>query len=155
MNNSVLEYIRIFWSEYIWFRRYSTIFGGPNIFVFVFVVFPRAKYIRIFKYFARIFGYKYFLKTTNFDQFRRVWHKKVSKYILNYSVFKYIRIFWSEYIRFGRYSTIFGGPNIFVFVFGHFCDTKYICIRIRSMLVMSNIFVFVFGPQKNICYTMG
>ena len=117
-NNSVFEYIQIFWSEYIRFRRYSTIFGGPNIFVFV--VFPRTKYIRIFEYFARIFGYNFFFLTTNFYQFRRVWHKKVSKYILNYSVLEYIQIFWSEYIRFRRYSTIFGGPNIFVFVFWSF-----------------------------------
>ena len=45
--------------------------------------------------------------------------------------------------------------NIFIFVFGPEVDPEYIRIRIRVKKNISNIFIFVFGPQKNIRYALG
>ena len=42
--------------------------------------------------------------------------------------------------------------NIFVFVFGPEVDPEYIRIRVKKNIL--NIFVFVFGPQKNIRYAL-
>ena len=76
----------------------------------------------------------------------------------NNSVFEYIRIVWTEYIRKPNYSMLFKNRIIFVFVFGRYFQTEYIRIRIRllffnriysysySLIIFQpNIFVFVFG----------
>ena len=51
-------------------------------------------------------------------------------------IFEYIRIF--EYIWIFEYIRIF------------FLQYEYICIHIRIKIALTNIFVFVFGPEKNI-----
>ena len=89
----------------------------------------------------------------------------------NNSVFEYIRIVRTEYIRKSNYSVLFKDRIIFVFVFGRYfqteyiririwfyCWTEYIFIRIQFLLVnriylylylvdifKPNIFVFKFG----------
>ena len=76
----------------------------------------------------------------------------------NNSVFEYIRIVQTEYIRKPNYSVLFKNRIIFVFVFGFNFQTE--CIRIRILFLFlnrihsysysvfifePNIFVFVFG----------
>ena len=41
-----------------------------------------------------------------------------------------------------------------IFVFGPDVDPEYIRIRIRVKKNIPNIFVFVFGPKKNIRYAL-
>ena len=145
-NNSVFKYIWIFWSEYIRFRRYSTIFGGLNIFVFVFVVFPRAEYIRIFEYFTRIFGYKYFF--LNYQIFTNSGGSGTRKspniyLIIRYSnIFKYFgpNIFDSEDIQQFLEDRIYSYLYWVIFVIRIYLysysvnvgDVEYIRIRIQS-----------------------
>ena len=52
------------------------------------------------------------------------------------------------------YSFHFSITNIFVFVFGPEYKPEYIRIRIRITKNIPNIFVFVFGPKKNIRYAL-
>ena len=76
----------------------------------------------------------------------------------NNSVFEYIRIVRTEYIRKPNYSVLFKNRIIFVFVFGFNFQTECIRIRIRFLFLNRihsysysvfifepNIFVFVFG----------
>ena len=76
----------------------------------------------------------------------------------NNSVFEYIRIVRTEYIRKPNYSVLLKNRIIFVFVFGFNFQTECIRIRIRFLFLNRihsysysvfifepNIFVFVFG----------
>ena len=58
------------------------------------------------------------------------WRGAVQRWANN-SVFEYIRIIWTEYIRIPNYSVLFKNRIIFVFVFGWNFQTEYIRIRIR------------------------
>ena len=74
----------------------------------------------------------------------------------NNSVFEYIRIVRTEYIRKPNYSVLF--KNRIIFIFGPYFQTKYIRIRILFLFLIwiysysylvfifePNIYVFVFG----------
>ncbi len=64
-----------------------------------------------------------------------------------------IRIFEPKIFEYS-YSVHLIITNIFVFVFGPEIDPEYIRIRIRFKKNIPNIFVFVFGPKKNIRYAL-
>ena len=64
-----------------------------------------------------------------------------------------IWIFESKIFEYS-YSVHFCITNIFVFVFGPEYDPEYIRIRIRVKTNIPNIFVFVFGSKKNIRYAL-
>ena len=72
-----------------------------------------------------------------------------------HGIFEYlsnnIRIFEPKIFEYS-YSVHLMLTNIFVFVFGPEVDPEYIRIRIRVKKNIPNIFVF--GPQKNIRYAL-
>ena len=72
-----------------------------------------------------------------------------------HEIFEYssnnIRIFEQKIFEY-LYSVHLMLTNIFVFVFGPEVDLEYIRIRVKKNI--PNIFVFVFGPQKNIRYAL-
>ena len=72
-----------------------------------------------------------------------------------HGIFEYssnnIRIFEPKIFEYS-YSVHLMITNIFVFVFGPEFDPEYIRIRFKKNI--PNIFVFIFGPKKNICYAL-
>ena len=74
-----------------------------------------------------------------------------------YGIFEYslnnIQIFEPKIFEYS-YSLHLIITNIFVFVSGPEFDSEYIRIRIRFKKYIPNIFVFVFGPKKNIRYAL-
>ena len=67
----------------------------------------------------------------------------------NDSVFEYIRIVRTEYIRKPNYSVIFKNRITFVFVFGRYFQTEYIRIRIRSSF-FNRIYSYSYSVYDNI-----
>ena len=67
----------------------------------------------------------------------------------NKSVFEYIRIVRTEYIRKSNYSVLFKNRIIFVFVFGRYFQTEYIRIRIR-LLFFNRIYSYSYSDSVNI-----
>ena len=65
----------------------------------------------------------------------------------NNSVFEYIRIICTEYIRIPNYSVLFKNRIIFVFVFGWNFQTEYIRIRIRFQ-ISSRIYSYSYSVRK-------
>ena len=72
-----------------------------------------------------------------------------------HGIFEYssnnIRIFEPKIFEYS-YSIHLIITNIFVFVFGPEYDPEYIRIRVKKNI--PNIFVFTFGPQENIRYAL-
>ena len=66
-----------------------------------------------------------------------------------HSVFEYIRIICTEYIRIPNYSLLFKNRIIFVFVFGWNFQTEYIRIRIRFQ-ISSRIYSYSYSVRKKI-----
>ena len=69
----------------------------------------------------------------------------------NNSVFEYIQIIWTEYIRIPNYSVLFKNRIIFVFVFGWNFQTEYIRIRIRFK-ISNRIYSYSYSVRKKIEY---
>ena len=72
-----------------------------------------------------------------------------------HGIFEYssnnIRIFEPKIFEYS-YSVHLMITNIFVFIFGPEFDPKYIRIRVKTNIL--TIFVFVFDPKKNIRYAL-
>ena len=58
-----------------------------------------------------------------------------------------IRKYQFEYSYSYLYSPFFVNPNIFVFVFAFFIQTKYICIHIRPFL-LTRIYLYLYSSKK-------
>ena len=69
----------------------------------------------------------------------------------NNSVFEYIRIIWTEYIRIPNYSVLFKNRIIFVFVFGWNFQTEYIRIRIR-LKISNRIYSYSYSVGRKFEY---
>ena len=69
----------------------------------------------------------------------------------NNSVFEYIRIIWTEYIRIPNYSVLFKNRILFVFVFGWNFQTEYIRIRIRFK-ISNRIYSYSYSVRKKFEY---
>ena len=69
----------------------------------------------------------------------------------NSSVFEYIRIIWTEYIRIPNYSVLFKNRIIFVFVFGWNFQTEYIRIRIR-LKISNRIYSYSYSVGRKFEY---
>ena len=67
----------------------------------------------------------------------------------NNSVFEYIRIVRTEYIRKPNYSVLFKNRIIFVFLFGRYFQTEYIRIRIR-LSFFDRIYSYSYSVYDNI-----
>ena len=131
MNIFIFEYIRIFSPKYICFRIYSDTLLLPNIFVFC----PKKnyEYIQIFKYFIRIFEYKYFSVNIIFFIILTIFVLFKNWYVRNIrKIFEYLNISFRILI--------------FVFIFGQQIYHQYICIHIQSKL-LTQIYSYLYSVQ--------
>ena len=84
----------------------------------------------------------------NFNNIESSWASMEQRWANN-SVFEYIRIVRTEYIRKSNYSVLFKNRIIFVFVFGRYFQTEYIRIRIR-LLFFNRIYSYSYSDSVNI-----